>query len=215
MEGVGEKEIEGVSEELKDKASGDVVNVDDREEGAIDGREPLWVVEEIRREEEEEKSKKGEQAGSAVEKGETAAAGEDVGSQSCLEEFEKRLDFDVESLFPSLELPVEDREEGRQVAAAESQKIGDEQYLSEGEKLFVVSRRGVKNEGDVLKRRYFVKLMPGETEVEVLKCRLCRVKFRKQRSGQQEESGEKGGRGRQDSNSVSFTHISFLSTLKR
>ena len=52
MEGVGEKEIEGVSEELKDKASGDVVNVDDREEGAIDGREPLWVVEEIRREEE-------------------------------------------------------------------------------------------------------------------------------------------------------------------
>ena len=98
-------------------------------------------------------------------------------------------------------------EEKRREGGEGSKNNDDSCYLSEGEKLFEVTKRGAKNEGDALKRRWFVKLMAGEKDVEVFKCKLCRVVMRKEKS----EASE-GKTVRQESRfklSVFYSHLIF------
>jgi hypothetical protein len=112
-------------------------------------------------------------------------------------DFEDFLSMDYLGEVPPIVVPIQEvgKESGRKgddVRHEEKMK-GDEEFLGEGEKLFVVKSRGLKREGDVLKRECFVKLEPGEGEVEVYKCRLCRSVLRKERREGKEKLGEGGG----------------------
>ena len=114
--------------------------------------------------------------------------------------------FELETIFEKEEEEARRRLEEERKSQQQEMAAGDERYLREGEKLFVSDRRGVKNEGDKLKRECFVKLAPREGLVEHYRCRKCWKDIVKEK--EEKKEGEKGKRSEvRNRISVFYTHI--------